>query len=397
MLWAAILASAVTYTDTGGIQVGCIEAGNPAVEIVVGAGALHEEEGTDGAAHVLEHMLLRPLGYDDNNGTTEWDFTNYFASAPSTELSTKAVDLIRAVRTFNERDFEKEKQVVLRELERGAGAYLTDTIFADTLFDRRIGGTEQTVSRLDLATLRRFHERYYVKGNIAVNVRGAPDCETFRRRIEPELAEFAEGPAAKKPAEQSDQYGRKGLPNAPDRFVEGFYFLDEPVEAHMALRVVGAWFQERALADLRADKGITYSPQARFTRMGGAGLLLLEVETKEPGTAAEWYQDTLNVLVTAKSPRTEMKQAFRQVGERFGSARTEEALAAIRGERMPREALAGLDDATLRPLLGRLLAQKRSVGTGGFGLGAQVALLFIGLIVLGFFGVVVRILLGGRS
>src|SRR5688500_197884 len=57
------------FTPVGGVEVSCLEnlrgkVGRARVEIVVGAGALDEGENERGIAHLLEHLLMRPLGFD---------------------------------------------------------------------------------------------------------------------------------------------------------------------------------------------------------------------------------------------------------------------------------------------------------------------------------------------
>ena len=95
-----------------------VAGGRARVRVVVGSGALHEPAGAEGVAHLLEHLVLRPLDLDHNNGSTSWDYTDYVTAVPPTELATAAVALARELVAprWELGALEKEREVVLREL-----------------------------------------------------------------------------------------------------------------------------------------------------------------------------------------------------------------------------------------------------------------------------------------
>src|SRR5687768_7598088 len=99
---ALLIAGAPTFAEVSGVQVSCTEnirgkSGRARVELVAGAGALHEAENEHGLAHLVEHLIFRPLGFDHNQGATSWDYTAYFRDVRTTELSTAAIALVEAV------------------------------------------------------------------------------------------------------------------------------------------------------------------------------------------------------------------------------------------------------------------------------------------------------------
>lgn len=96
---AGLLAAGPSATSINGIPVFCTEAGagqvSARVRLIVAAGALHEDPGQEGVAHLLEHLILRRLNIDEHNGSTSWDFTDYVSDVRGTDLATAAVDLVR--------------------------------------------------------------------------------------------------------------------------------------------------------------------------------------------------------------------------------------------------------------------------------------------------------------
>src|SRR5687768_4658962 len=90
---ALLIAQSSAFSPVGGVEVSCLEnlrgkVGRAKVEIVVGAGALDEGENERGVAHLLEHLLLRPINFDDSNATTSWDHTSFYRDVTGGELQT---------------------------------------------------------------------------------------------------------------------------------------------------------------------------------------------------------------------------------------------------------------------------------------------------------------------
>src|SRR5438552_2248748 len=121
---ATLAIAALELTDTSGVKLSCLEnvrgkTGRGRIEIVVGAGSLDEGEKERGLAHLVEHVVMRPLGFDHENAETALDYTTFYRDVRATDLSTTAIDLVEALAkvSINQHDFELEREVVRHELE----------------------------------------------------------------------------------------------------------------------------------------------------------------------------------------------------------------------------------------------------------------------------------------
>lgn len=395
------------FTPVATVPMSCAEnvrgrEGRARVEVVVGAGALHEGDDR-GAAHLLEHLLLRRLGLDHNNGATTWDATRYFSDVRASELSTAAVDLVRAVRdaNFTEDDVAIEKRIVTRELDERDPGYaptLRDSLFRNTRFDRPLGGTEATVRGTTIDALKAFHATHYVKGNIAVIVAGAIGCGAIRARLEPELERFADGKATAAPVESSAEPGAQSVPGGGSAFLGGFYWYDAHPRDEFVMRIVAKHLHKSALATLREKLGVTYSPQAHFVRQGGAGYIAIHVVTENDASVVQsWFDDTTEALRDTREPRVTLADAIEALRRELDFPDDRDALAAIRHEPSPQEILTSLDDHTLVSAMERMLASDRRFATSGGGAGELIVLGLFGLGVLAFLAWLGRSLMRGQA
>ena len=392
---------AASFTPVEGVQVHCAEntqgkSGRARVEVVVGAGALHEADDQHGVAHLLEHLLLRPLGFDDNNGATDWDRTRYFSDVRATELSTAAVRLVRAIRDaeFTEADLEIERRVVLRELTERGDTTLPRPMFGSTPLSRPIGGDARSVKGLSLDDLRGFHQAHHVRGNLAVLLLGADRCAETIERLRPELEAFAPGPAAKVPPITADHPGATRLPG--QGFEAGFFWYDASPTDALVMRLVAKHLEQRALEQLRKQEGLAYTPKATYRSMGRAGLIAIDVKTSGASSqVSRWYDRTVAELRDADDPLALMAAAVDQVRRSFDSVSAVDALARLRDQPSPSALLADLDNPTLTRSLARMIAPDRGFGSGQKSLVEVLVLVACGAGILAFIGWLGRSLLRG--
>lgn len=396
-----LAAQSPAFQATEGVAVSCLEnlrgkVGRARVEIVVGAGALHEEETERGVAHLLEHLLLRPLDFDDSNGTTAWDYTSYYRNVRGGELESAAAQLLGAIgkADFSERAFELEQKIVLRELEdRSATTEAVDPLFGETLLGRHPGGSAAGVRQLGIEAARRFHRRFYTKGNMSLLLRGAVDCEKARAALAPALALIPEGKAAEVPVVREEEPGPRSLPGGPGEFLQGFYWYDASPEEEVVWRLVARHLEQGALDELRKKRGLTYSPQGLFDRRGRGGRIALVVKTDgESSAVADWYEAAMASLRGDGEPKRSMARASQEVRKDLEGDNVRAGLAAIRKERQPTEILDGLTNEALQGNLRSLLDHRRSFGTATpeSNIASLIILALFGLIVLGVLGVVAK-------
>lgn len=384
--------------EVSGVQVSCLEnlrgkEGRARIEITVGSGALHETEEARGVAHLVEHLLMRPLGFDDKNAVTGWDHTTYFHDVRAAALSTAAIDLVRALGKLDlaEGSFELERGVVIEEMRlRGSIDVLgaVDPLFGGTILARDPGGSEASVRALSREDALAFHAAHYLRSNMVVVARGAVDCELFRASLAPALASLAEGNAMPLPRVTIPEPGPRALPIgwSGQAFVQGFYWYDSTIVEETFMQVVAKHLENAALDELRKTRGLTYSPQADVRRIGAGGSMSLRVVTDgRDSVVAAWYEEKLSALRDSTSPSVLLAHALEVAGEHADADTTRYALSVLRRELSPAEAIGELDDARLQQLIAKMLRADRTFGsaTASRNLGSIAVLVLFAAVVIG--------------
>lgn len=171
-----------------------------AVSVWYHVGALHEVPGRSGFAHLFEHMMfqgsphvgddqyfriLQAVGGSDENGTTNFDRTNYFATVPTGELETllwmesdrmgfllasldqkSLANQIDVVRNERRQSIESRPYGLFREAVVG-------TLFpAPHPYHGNIIGSLEDIGAATLTDVRRFFLRYYTPANATICLAG---------------------------------------------------------------------------------------------------------------------------------------------------------------------------------------------------------------------------------
>ncbi len=164
-------------------------------------GGRHEEPGTTGATHFLEHMMFRgsknypPQVFDSTierlggstNAYTNFDMTVYYESLPSAHLEKMIemeADRVKNLLLLPEL-VEKERQVVFEERKMryenspDGKLYLRmmQEVFAGTPYGGSVIGEVSDLQALTPDNLRSFHERFYVPNNMVIVISGDVDAD----------------------------------------------------------------------------------------------------------------------------------------------------------------------------------------------------------------------------
>lgn len=162
-----------------------------AVQCWVHVGSIHEEEGTRGMAHLVEHMLFkgterRGVGEiskvvegcgGDINAYTTFDKTVFHLTLSSQHIET-ALDLLSDAlfhSKFDEEELEREKEVVCEEIRRNndnpsslVGKKIFERIYKGTEAARPIIGSEEEISSYTREDVYKFYKRWYNPKNMFV-------------------------------------------------------------------------------------------------------------------------------------------------------------------------------------------------------------------------------------
>ena len=134
-----------------------------------------------------------------NNATTREEVVNYYFTTTSPFVATAIRFINDAIRypTFDEEDLEREKKVVLGEMDRNEANpffYLSNAL-KDKLFykyptRKKPLGTRETVSNATTEMMRTIQSRYYVPNNTALIVTGDVEPERVFRLAEQNFGDW---------------------------------------------------------------------------------------------------------------------------------------------------------------------------------------------------------------
>lgn len=172
------------------------------IEIAVKAGAVTQTPENAGLFHLYEHMMFKgnalykdaasvqnaisELGVSSWNGTTGIDRVNYFFTVPSDRLEEGLAFWNAAIRSplMDKNEFEKEKKVVLAEIEgeksepgRILGGYLRLNLFPEAPYRVDPSGSFDVVRNATVEQLRDIQTKFYIPCNAALFVGGDVDPE----------------------------------------------------------------------------------------------------------------------------------------------------------------------------------------------------------------------------
>lgn len=185
------------------------------VELAAKNGSYTEPPELNGLSHLYEHMFfkgnraianqedyLRQIGQLGiaYNGQTQTELVNYYFTTTSPNFPT-ALRLMRdAARypLFNETEFERERQVVIGEIDRNeSNPYfplqreMNDRLFYKYTSRKNPLGNRQTVSTATTALMRLIQSRYYVPNNTALVVTGDVRAEDIYRQAQQLFGDWA--------------------------------------------------------------------------------------------------------------------------------------------------------------------------------------------------------------
>ena len=182
--------------------------GPVSVQLWVLAGTSAEADDEHGCAHLLEHMLFKPIVHDgrstdiasaietlggDVNAYTSHDETVVHATVPGAVVEGALDALIRPVvePAFDADELTRETQVVLEEIKQydddpqsRASQDLLLALYGEHSYARPVLGLRKEVSAHTRAILTRFHRRNYVAPKMALVVVGPVTPAAIVRRAE---------------------------------------------------------------------------------------------------------------------------------------------------------------------------------------------------------------------
>ena len=166
------------------------------VELAVRNGSFTEPPEFNGLSHLYEHMFFKPPRemvlrepYFRNidqlgivyNGETREEIVNYYftTTTPNFPVAMRFMRDMARFQTFDEQQFEQEREVVIGELDRHEsnpygvlGEEMNRRLFYKHPSRKRPGGNRETVRAATTDMMRTIKDRYYVPNNSAIIVTG---------------------------------------------------------------------------------------------------------------------------------------------------------------------------------------------------------------------------------
>lgn len=270
--------------------------------IFVDLGTRDEPENLNGAAHFIEHLVfkrtktrsayaiakaLEAVG-GDLNAYTSREQTCFHAMTLKQHLPLAIdvlVDLVSEA-TFDSDDFEKERQVIIQEIDMSADSfeeYVFDMYFELAYKSHDLGtpilGTRKSLNLMKRKVLFDYYKRFYRGYNLVVSVAGDVDHQKLVETVEGALGKskaLHRRPPRKKPKVKAFRKFLKRpseqvhilLGHPSTAFTEKHRF-----EAYIVNAVLGGGMTSRLYQSVREKYGLVYSIYSFLHAFTDSGLL----------------------------------------------------------------------------------------------------------------------------
>jgi predicted Zn-dependent peptidase len=177
-----------------------------AIEVLIKVGSSNEKENERGISHFIEHMLFegtkkRPTNKDianeiekiggDLNAYTSNERTCFYIKVLKKHFDI-ALDVLADILQnplFNEKEIEKEKNVVCKEIDlvNDEPRYYQWILFQKNLFEKHptkypTYGKKKIVKGLTLEKIKSYYEQNYIPNNMVISIVG--DIKDWKHKIE---------------------------------------------------------------------------------------------------------------------------------------------------------------------------------------------------------------------
>jgi zinc protease len=216
------------------------------IEFNVRNGSFTQRPGTEGLAHMYEHMFFKaneslpaPDAFIQKsselgasfNGTTQEERVNYYMTLPADSLAGGIKVMSAALRgpKFLSQELERERQVVLGEYDRNESSpffelqvKMNKALHPGQLSRKNIIGEREVLQKVTPAQLAEIQRRYYVPNNTALIVTGAVNPDTVFALAEKFLGDWQKG---------EDPFAAEPIPQIPALTTSTAIYVERPVGA----------------------------------------------------------------------------------------------------------------------------------------------------------------------
>jgi zinc protease len=216
------------------------------IEFNVRNGSFTQRPGTEGLAHMYEHMFFKanaqlpePDAFIQRsaelgasfNGTTQEERVNYYMTLPADSVAGGLKLMAAALRgpRFLSQELERERQVVLGEYDRNESSPFFElqqktgmALYPGQWSRKNIIGERGVLQKVTPAQLAEIQKRYYVPNNTALIVTGYVNADSIFALAERYLGDWPRG---------EDPFAAEPIPAIPALTQSTAVYVEKPVGA----------------------------------------------------------------------------------------------------------------------------------------------------------------------
>ncbi|MEO0335019.1 MAG: pitrilysin family protein, partial [Pseudomonadota bacterium] len=290
------------------------------IGIFVPFGTRDEDPAMIGSSHFVEHMVFKGTkkrsAFDivasleavggDLNAYTSREYVCFHATTLSEDFDL-ALDVLSDVMlsaNFSEEEFEKERQVILSEIDMSADnleEFIFDLYF-ERAFDqhplsRPILGTPDSLAAIAPEQLKAFYQNQFSGAPMIVSIAGNVDHDKAVKQIEDALKD-KKTVAKSSPREPALSGGFAEFQNRNSEQVHilmgqnaAAYNAENRFDSYILNAVLGGGMTSRLYQKIREDKGLAYSVYSYLHSFTDSGLLVVYA-----GTTPEYVEQTMDII-----------------------------------------------------------------------------------------------------
>ncbi|MGG7576650.1 M16 family metallopeptidase [Rhizobium sp. Nf11,1] len=280
-----------------------------ALGVWIKSGSRNETEDEHGIAHLLEHMAFKGTARrtarqiaeeiedvgGEVNAATSTETTSYYARVLKDHVPL-AVDILADILTesaFEEEELEREKQVILQEINAANDTpddvvfdRFSEAAYRDQTLGRAILGTPETVVSFTPQQIRTYLGRNYTTDRMFVVATGAVDHQEFLGMVEERFASLPTQPSAPPVMEAARYIG--GSVREPRDLMDAQILLGfegKPYHARdfycsqILANILGGGMSSRLFQEVREFRGLCYSVYAFHWGFSDTGIFGIHAAT----------------------------------------------------------------------------------------------------------------------
>ncbi|OWV94819.1 peptidase M16 [Rhizobium sp. R72] len=280
-----------------------------ALGVWIKSGSRNETTDEHGIAHLLEHMAFKGTARrsareiaeeiedvgGEVNAATSTETTSYYARVLKDHVPL-AVDILADILTesaFEEEELEREKQVILQEINAANDTpddvvfdKFSETAYRDQTLGRAILGTPQTVVSFTPQQIRGYLSRNYTTDRMFVVATGAVEHGEFVRMVEERFASLPTAPSATPVMEPAKYIGgnvRETRDLMDAQILLGFegkaYHARDFYCSQILANILGGGMSSRLFQEVREIRGLCYSIYAFHWGFSDTGIFGIHAAT----------------------------------------------------------------------------------------------------------------------